>query len=125
MVRGWILRTPLTNILLDFSHSSGFRDTNGRRDFEEYTAGDDETVVRRSGSIHRNHTSSRQGTQSTSSPVRTAQAASPKPKEPEVDLLGGFIDEEPVVAPSTNLASNTNKALPSVGNVSLDGEALD
>ncbi|OJA14360.1 hypothetical protein AZE42_04960 [Rhizopogon vesiculosus] len=106
----------------DYGNSSGFRDSNGRKDFEEYTAGDDETVVRRSGSINRSHTGSRQGAQSVSSPARTAQPAPPKPKEPEVDLLGGFGDE-PVAAPSVNLVSNTNKALPSVGNVSLDGEA--
>ncbi|KAG1746036.1 uncharacterized protein EDB91DRAFT_1268988 [Suillus paluster] len=101
--------------------SSGFRDSNSRKDFEEYTAGDDETVVRRSGSVSRSHAGSRQGTQSVSSPVRTAQPAPPKPKEPEVDLLGGFSDE-PVAAPSVNPVSNTNKALPSVGNVSLDDD---
>ncbi|KAG2131770.1 hypothetical protein DEU56DRAFT_813207 [Suillus clintonianus] len=102
----------------DYGGSSGFKDSNGRKDFEEYTAGDDETVVRRSGSVNRSHTGSRQGTQSVSSPVRTAQPAPPKPKEPEVDLLGGFSDE-PVTAPPV---SNTNKALPSVGNVSLDDD---
>lgn len=117
-------RTIFAHTLSDYGHSSGFRDSNGRKDFEEYTAGDDETVVRRSGSINRSHIGSRQGTQSVSSPTRTAQAASPKPKEPEVDLLGGFNDDEPVVAPSVNPVSNTNKALPSVGNVSLDGEVL-
>lgn len=108
--------------MLDYGGNSGFRDNNGRKDFEEYTAGDDETVVRRSGSVSRSHTGSRQGTQSVSSPVRPAQPAPPKPKEPEVDLLGGFSDE-PVAAASVNPVSNTNKALPSVGNVSLDGKA--
>ncbi|KAG0691901.1 hypothetical protein DFH29DRAFT_974356, partial [Suillus ampliporus] len=106
----------------DFGGSSGFRDSNGRRDFEEYTAGDDDTVVKRSGSVSRSHTGSRQGTQSISSPARTTQPPPPKPKEPEVDLLGGFRDDEPVAAPSVNPLSNTNKALPSVGNVSLDDD---
>jgi epsin len=105
----------------DYGGNSGFRDNNGRKDFEEYTAGDDETVVRRSDSVSRSHTGSRQGTQSVSSPVRPAQPAPPKPKEPEVDLLGSFGDE-PVAATSVNLVSNTNKALPSVGNVSLDDD---
>ncbi|KAG1906753.1 uncharacterized protein F5891DRAFT_1003596 [Suillus fuscotomentosus] len=105
----------------DYGGNSGFRDSNGRKDFEEYTAGDDETVVRRSGSVSRSHTGSRQGTQSVGSPVRPVQPAPPKPKEPEVDLLGGFSDE-PVVAASVNPVSNTNKALPSVGNVSLDDD---
>lgn len=105
----------------DYGGNSGFRDSNGRKDFEEYTAGDDETVVRRSGSVSRSHTGSRQGTQSVSSPVRPAQPAPPKPKEPEVDLLGGFNDE-PVAAAGVNPMSNTNKALPSVGNVNLDDD---
>ncbi|KAG1788791.1 hypothetical protein EV424DRAFT_1626557 [Suillus variegatus] len=105
----------------DYGGNSGFRDSNGRKDFEEYTAGDDETVVRRSGSVSRSHTGSRQGTQSVGSPVRPVQPAPPKPKEPEVDLLGGFSDE-PVIAASVNPVSNTNKALPSVGNVSLDDD---
>jgi epsin len=105
----------------DYGGNSGFRDSNGRKDFEEYTAGDDETVVRRSSSVSRSHTGSRQGTQSVSSPVRPAQPAPPKPKEPEVDLLGGFSDE-PAAAASVNPVSNTNKALPSVGNVNLDDD---
>lgn len=122
------LHTPsqesrFAHIVLDYGNSSGFRDSNGRKDFEEYTAGDDETVVRRSGSVNRSHTGSRQGVQSVSSSARTAQPAPPKPKEPEVDLLGGFGFDEPLAAPSVNPVSNTNKALPSVGNVSLDGEA--
>ncbi|KAG2066697.1 ENTH-domain-containing protein [Suillus decipiens] len=104
----------------DYGGSSGFRDSNGRKDFEEYTAGDDETVVRRSGSISRSHAGSRQGTQSVSS-VRPTQPAPPKPKEPEVDLLGGFGDE-PVASAGVNPVSNTNKALPTVGNVNIDDD---
>ncbi|KAG2134381.1 hypothetical protein BD769DRAFT_1444937 [Suillus cothurnatus] len=106
----------------DYGGNSGFRDNNGRKDFEEYTAGDDETVVRRSDSVSRSHTGSRQGTQSVSSPVRPAQPAPPKLKEPEVDLLGSFGDE-PVAAASVNLVSNTNKALPSVGNAAPSSPA--
>ncbi|KAG2365070.1 hypothetical protein BDR07DRAFT_1449901 [Suillus spraguei] len=106
----------------DYGGSSGFRDSNGRKDFEEYTAGDDETAIRRSGSISRSHTGSRQGTQSVSSSVRPAQPAPPKPKEPEVDLLGGFGDE-PMAATGVNPVSNTNKALPTVDDDFADFQA--
>ncbi|KAI6042668.1 hypothetical protein EDC04DRAFT_2657742 [Pisolithus marmoratus] len=91
----------------DFGGSSGgsssYRDSAGRRDFEEYTAGDDEVVVRRSNSLP------------PASPLRAqATSALQKQKEPEIDLLGGF-DEEPATASDLRTAStNTNKALPSL-----------
>ncbi|KAH7885204.1 hypothetical protein F5I97DRAFT_1347265 [Phlebopus sp. FC_14] len=90
--------------------SGGFRDNAARRDFEEYTAGDDETVARKSGSFPTNNGSSRSATTTGSSLRTQATSATPKAKEPEVDLLGG-LDDEPVAAP---FANNTNKALPSL-----------
>ncbi|KAI6130012.1 hypothetical protein EDD17DRAFT_1177544 [Pisolithus thermaeus] len=102
----------------DFGGSSGgsssYRDSTGRRDFEEYTAGDDETVARRSNSVSNGHNASRSAA-TPASPLRTQAASAPqKQKEPEVDLLGGF-DEEPAVVSDLRAAStNTNKALPSL-----------
>ncbi|EGN98181.1 hypothetical protein SERLA73DRAFT_183089 [Serpula lacrymans var. lacrymans S7.3] len=89
---------------------SGFRDSVGRRDFEEYSAGDDETTTRRSNSLSQAPRSST----SRNTPLRTSStptAPPPKAKEPEVDLLGGF-DDEPLSTGVSNLA--TNKALPSL-----------
>ncbi|KAH7911726.1 hypothetical protein BJ138DRAFT_1149921 [Hygrophoropsis aurantiaca] len=105
--------------------SSGFRDSTSRTTFEEYTAGDDETVVRRSSSISRSNAPARSST-SVASPLRTSQTAAapppPKPKEPEVDLLGGFGDDEPL---ASSLGTNTNKALPSVNTTAEDDEFAD
>lgn len=101
--------------------NSGYTDSAGRRDFEEYTAGDDESVVRRSNSVNNGHSTSRSaGTPA--SPLRTQAASAPrKQKEPEVDLLGGF-DEEPTGVSDFRAAStNTNKALPSLA-ASIDDD---
>ncbi|KIK27546.1 hypothetical protein PISMIDRAFT_188999 [Pisolithus microcarpus 441] len=103
----------------DFGGSSGgssnYRDGTGRRDFEEYTAGDDETVVRRSNSVNNGHNTSRLTATPASPPRTQAASALQKQKEPEIDLLGGF-DEEPAAASGLRAAStnNTNKALPSL-----------
>ena len=108
----------VTLILPDFGGSysggtSGYRDSTGRKDFEEYTAGDDETVPRRTNSINNGRNNSRANT-TPASPLRTqSSSVPPKPKEPEVDLLGGF-DEETV-------PTNTNKALPSLAK-GIDGK---
>ncbi|KAI9573520.1 hypothetical protein HD554DRAFT_888790 [Boletus coccyginus] len=94
--------------------SGGFRDSNGRRDFEEYTAGDDETVARRS-SVSRSNVPSRSATTGSSLRTQTVSAPpAPQPKEPVADLLGG-LDDVPVSAasPVTN-ATSPNKALPSL-----------
>ncbi|KAG6377171.1 hypothetical protein JVT61DRAFT_1223 [Boletus reticuloceps] len=91
--------------------SGGFRDNNGRRDFEEYTAGDDETVTRRS-SVSRSNGPSRSTAAGSSSRAQTTPApATPQQKEPEVDLLGGFDD-----APGSTASTTTspNKALPAL-----------
>ncbi|KAF9221549.1 ENTH-domain-containing protein [Gyrodon lividus] len=97
--------------------SGGFRDSAGQRDFEEYNAGDDETVVRRSNSVSRSSIPSRSATTAGSS-LRTQTASAPpppKPKEPEPDLLGGFgEDQPPATAPTISNNTNTNKALPSL-----------
>jgi epsin len=95
-------------------NSGGFRDETSRRGgFEEYNAGDDETTVRRSTSIPR-----RTGSVNTTSPRRTSSAAAvstpvPKPKEPEVDLLGGFGDDDAGSGGGVNIFA-TNKALPAL-----------
>ncbi|KIJ62654.1 hypothetical protein HYDPIDRAFT_94170 [Hydnomerulius pinastri MD-312] len=104
--------------------SGGFRDSTGRREFEEYTAGDDETVERRSNSVTQNNVPSRSGTTAGSSLRTQATAAvpAPKQKEPEVDLLGGFGDDEPVAA-APAITNNTNKALPSLA-TGFDGRSF-
>ncbi|KAH0832121.1 hypothetical protein J3R83DRAFT_13030 [Lanmaoa asiatica] len=91
--------------------SGGFRDNTGRRDFEEYTAGDDETAVRRSNSVSRNSVPSRSAAVSSSLRTQTTSApATPQQREPAVDLLGGFDDVPVSTVPSTS----PNKALPSL-----------
>ncbi|KAH7928430.1 ENTH-domain-containing protein [Leucogyrophana mollusca] len=106
--------------------SSGFRDSTSRTTFEEYTAGDDDTVVRRSTSVSRGNAPSRSST-SVGSPLRTSQTTTapppPKAKEPEVDLLGGFGDDDEPLASS--VGTNTNKALPTVNTATEDDEFAD
>lgn len=110
----------------DYSGSSGgFRDTQRSGGFEEYDAGGDEdtsTSPRRSTS-----TSQRTGGSSRRTTAPTASAPAPKPKEPEVDLLGGFDEDIPSSATSNSFA--TNKELPALSTpaapVALaDGEFL-
>lgn len=97
-------------------NSGGFRDETRRGGFEEYNAGDDETTTpaRRSDSV-----SYRAGSGSTdaTSPRRTTPAAAlapPKPKEPEVDLLGGFGDEDIIGGGAETNVFATDKALPAL-----------
>jgi epsin len=108
------------------SSSGGFRDSAAKTSFEEYDAGDDETVARPSAPS--TSTSRRTTTNTTSTSSRTAPSApAPKQKEPEkvVDLLG-FGDDD--AFGSTSTSTGVNKALPAVGAqaapVSLDGMAL-
>ncbi|KAL4080776.1 hypothetical protein J3A83DRAFT_65434 [Scleroderma citrinum] len=104
--------------------SSGYKDGAGRKDFEEYTAGDDETVVRRSNSVNNGRNNSRFNS-TPASPLRTQTSpAPPKSKEPEIDLLGGF-DEEPVAPVPTAISTNTNKALPSLSKSIDDDDFAD
>ena len=107
----------------DYSgNSGGFRDTQRSGGFEEYDAGGDEdpsTSARRSTSIS-------QKTGGSSRRTATAPPPAPKPKEPEVDLLGG-LDDIPSSATSTSFA--TNKALPALTTpaapvAAADGEFL-
>lgn len=107
--------------------SGGFRDDTGRQGFQEYDAGDDDDTapVRRSSSVtqSRSQPSSQAGTPKRGTTATTAPPP-PKAKLPEVDLLGGFGDDEPAPAP----APATNRALPGFAApapaVSLDGNAF-
>ncbi|KAK0503657.1 hypothetical protein EDD18DRAFT_1130096 [Armillaria luteobubalina] len=102
------------------SSSSGFRD-DSRRGYEEYNAGDDETVTtspNRSSSMG-----------STRAPTRKPTAPLPAPEPvPEVDLLGGLADDTfasaPVPQTKTTSTFATDKALPAVSppNVSIDDD---
>lgn len=107
--------------------SGGFRDDTGRQGFQEYDAGDDDDTapVRRSSSVtqSRSQPSSQAGTPKRGNTAVTAPPP-PKAKQPEIDLLGGFGDDEPASAP----APATNKALPGFAApapaVSLDGNTF-
>lgn len=104
----------------DYSgNGGGFRDTQRSGGFEEYDAGGDEdpsATTRRSTSIsQKTGGSSRRTTSSTAAPA-------PKPKEPEIDLLGGFDDI------SSSAAGNsfaTNKDLPALTTPSAPAAAAD
>ncbi|EIW81077.1 ENTH-domain-containing protein [Coniophora puteana RWD-64-598 SS2] len=102
--------------------SGGFRDSSNRRDFEEYTAGDDETVVRRSTSTSQ-RINPRSGNRSASSAAQPP-ARSSKPKEPEVDLLGGF-DDEPAPAPAPPASNAISAPLTATADVSPDDDFND
>lgn len=93
------------------SSSGGFRDDAGRRGFQEYDAGDDEELPRRSNSV-----SSRPSAQRRSSAAHASVAATPvTPKAPEpapapaIDLLG--MDDDFASPPPS---ASTGKALPTV-----------
>ncbi|KAH9829721.1 uncharacterized protein C8Q71DRAFT_789745 [Rhodofomes roseus] len=98
------------------SSAGGFRDDAGRRGFQEYDAGDDEELPRRSNSV-----SSRPSTQRRGSAAQTTAATPITPKAPErapiVDLLG--MDDDFASAPA-----GTDKALPAVAQPTTT-DALD
>ncbi|KAF9003454.1 ENTH-domain-containing protein [Hymenopellis radicata] len=107
--------------------SSSFRDSDGRRGYEEYTAGDDDTVATtpaRSNSMN-------SGTSSTRTPQRKSSAPTPAPVSapvPVVDLLGGLDDDTFSSAPAPpSAAFATNKALPALASTSVidDDEFAD
>lgn len=94
--------------------SSSFRDDNRRAGgFEEYNAGDDEVVTTspvRSNSISAGRAHARKA---------SAPAPAPAPVQ-EVDLLGGFGDDDPFGSTSTAAKGfATDKALPAVGHVPM------
>ncbi|KAG8214667.1 hypothetical protein J3R82DRAFT_9745, partial [Butyriboletus roseoflavus] len=95
--------------------SGGFRDSGGRRDFEEYTAGDDDAVTRRSNSVSRSNVPSRSAAAGSSLRTQTPSTpATAQQKAPEVDLLGGLDDTPVSTVPSAINTTNPNKALPSL-----------
>lgn len=114
-------------LLLDYgsyggsSSNGGFRDDTRRGGFEEYNAGDDEEVNPRASTSVRTPTRP----SATSSVTSKAKAPAPAPVQ-EVDLLGGFGDDDAFAAPAPGFS--VDKALPAVAPpvaqaapVSLDG----
>ncbi|KDQ25492.1 hypothetical protein PLEOSDRAFT_1113460 [Pleurotus ostreatus PC15] len=104
------------------SSSGGFRDDTRRGGFEEYNAGDDEEVNPRAS------TSIRTPTRSSTASSVTAKAKAPAPAPvQEVDLLGGFGDDDAFATPAPGFS--VDKALPAVAapaaqaaHVSLDDD---
>ncbi|OCH90414.1 ENTH-domain-containing protein [Obba rivulosa] len=97
----------------DYS-GGGFRDVdNGRRGYQEYDAGDDDTAPRRSNSLVGARSSGSASNPRRASTLPQASAPPPKAKEPEpvIDLLG--MDDDPFPAP-TQPPADANKALPPV-----------
>ncbi|PCH40406.1 ENTH-domain-containing protein [Wolfiporia cocos MD-104 SS10] len=99
--------------------SSGFRDETPRRGYQEYDAGDDEELPRRSNSIN-NGRSPAPAQRSTTSPAPSTPTTAKAPEPaPVVDLLGMDDDDfgstsNTATAPAVNTAMATNKALPTV-----------
>ncbi|TFY73954.1 hypothetical protein EWM64_g10058, partial [Hericium alpestre] len=98
--------------------SGGFRDEGSRKGYEEYDAGEYEEGPRRSDSTSRRTGAASTSRSSTLTTSRSAPAKAPEPAK-EVDLLGGFGDDEPVAAPA-----KAEKALPALTalNVSTDAD---
>ncbi|KAI0655447.1 hypothetical protein C8Q70DRAFT_431277 [Cubamyces menziesii] len=94
------------------SYSGGFRDTISRRQFQEYDAGDDDVLPRRSNSIAGAASSSAASAVQRSStlPTTTTTAPEPKGKQPVVDLLG--MDDD---AFGSTTSAPPEKALPALG----------
>ncbi|KAF9499095.1 ENTH-domain-containing protein [Pleurotus eryngii] len=89
------------------SSSGGFRDDTRRGAFEEYNAGDDEEVNPRAS------TSVRTPTRLSTTSSVTAKAKAPAPAAvQEVDLLGGFGDDDAFATPAPGFS--VDKALPAV-----------
>lgn len=89
--------------------SGGFRDSSSRRQFQEYDAGDDDAIPRRSNSVSVTGSSAAAAPQR-SSTLPTSPAPEPKGKQPEIDLLG-MDDDAFGSAPS----APADKALPALG----------
>ncbi|KZT12171.1 ENTH-domain-containing protein [Laetiporus sulphureus 93-53] len=87
---------------------SSFRDDTGRRGYQEYDAGDDETLPKRSNSV-RSVTSPSLRRSSAASATPPATSKPPEPAQ-EVDLLG--MDDDAFGSTATSTSSATNKALP-------------
>ena len=108
-------QTPLTGRADYDSYDNGGGSGMGsssstRRNFQEYDAGDDDYVPRRSNSVV-NASSSRTTAPQRSSTLPSAPAPEPpKAKQPEVDLLG--MDDD---AFGSTVSAPTDKALPTVG----------
>ena len=95
--------------------SGGFRDETRRGGFEEYNAGDDEVSPNRSDFVSQQAAGNRLSSSNSSRRVTPAAApAPPKPKEPEVDLLGGFGDEDVIASGADTNVFATEKALPAL-----------
>lgn len=93
------------------SSSGGFRDQAAPRGgFDEYDAGEDEAPVQRSSSLSQRPAASAASSRRTAQPAAAAAPPPPKAKQPEVDLLGGFGDDD-FAAPAPGPVA-TNKALP-------------
>jgi epsin len=104
--------------------SPSFRDETSRRGYEEYDAGDDETV-KRSNSLPTRRSLAAGSSSSATAPnrappriprtaVMVSQATPPSSAAQEVDLLGGFGDDVPTPAPTPAATLESAK-------VSLDG----
>ncbi|KAG7444172.1 ENTH-domain-containing protein [Guyanagaster necrorhizus] len=103
------------------SSSSGFRD-DSRRGYEEYNAGDDETITT---------TPDRSSSMGSTRVPPTRKPTAPLPATvpvPEVDLLGGLDDDAFASAPAPQTKATsvfaTDKALPAVSqpNISIDDD---
>ncbi|EPT00274.1 hypothetical protein FOMPIDRAFT_1123041 [Fomitopsis schrenkii] len=94
------------------SSSGGFRDDAGRRGFQEYDAGDDEELPRRSNSISSRPSAQRRGSAAHSSAASTpVTAKAPEPAPASVVDLLGMDDDFASLSPATG----ADKALPAVG----------
>ena len=119
--RGEYLTSSLTNFRshaisdydsYDSAGGSGLgSSSSSRRNFQEYDAGDDDYVPRRSNSIANASSSSHAATPQRSSTLPTPAAPEPpKAKAPVVDLLG--MDDD---AFGSTVSAPTEKALPALG----------
>ncbi|KAI0927725.1 hypothetical protein AcV5_008184 [Taiwanofungus camphoratus] len=95
-------------------YGGGFRDETPRRGFQEYDAGDDETMPRRANSITASRSAAARGSPQRSSTMPTSVTQTPKVPESaqEVDLLG--MDDDAFGGPTATATAGTNKALPVV-----------
>ncbi|KAG8922539.1 Epsin-3, clathrin recruitment and traffic between the Golgi and endosome [Tulasnella sp. 418] len=102
------------------SSSGGFRDSNGRKDWEEYDAGGDEDTHKRSGSLSRANIGSTVTPRKATDPAPTRAAAKAPEPPKDVDLLG-FGDE----SAAASIAAPSKPAAPTVATASLDDDFDD